>query len=112
MVSRHFRDSATASKPGIASGFVVGDAINEFLRVHNTDHRIALQQIHRVESRLAPDIDEMPEIPAHEEIDAMHRAYCHMHRVVGISFGNHAGFQVFVRKVVGLTGAKSSTRNG
>ena len=39
VASRHLRDSATASKPGIGSGFVIGVAIDKFLWVHDTQRR-------------------------------------------------------------------------
>ena len=63
VVRRQRRDSTTASKVFF---FVAMD--QEGWR-HNAQGRVALQDIHRIEGGLAPDVGQMLEIPTHEVIE-------------------------------------------
>jgi hypothetical protein len=56
------RDSDTASKVLRFAG------IDQFQRADNTQWRIALQEVYRVEAFLAFDIDQMAEVPTYEVI--------------------------------------------
>ena len=76
--SRYLRDSATASN------VLVFVSINEFQWVHDTDGRLALQQIDCIEARRALHVDEVAEVPTHEVIVPRHRAGGDMPRVVGV----------------------------
>ncbi len=64
VASRHLRLSATASKA------LVLVSINDLQWVDDTDGRVAFQQVNAVKSGLALDVDQVLEVPAHEEVDA------------------------------------------
>lgn len=86
--SLHFRDSPTASKALI---FV---SINQLHGINDTNGLVSKQQVHRVETRLALDINQMPEIPTHEVIDFRHGAGSYMSCIIGVFWGKNRLFDV------------------
>ena len=75
--SRKRRDISTASK--VLAG-VVG--MDQFFRADDTDGRIATQEVHRIETGFAGDIDEVLEIPTYEMTHEMDGADGDATRVV------------------------------
>ncbi len=84
VVSRHKRDSATASK------LLVFVSINQFERVDYTDGRIALQTIHGIKSGLALDVDKVSKVPTHEVVKPGDRAGRDMTGVIAIFHGQNS----------------------
>lgn len=91
--SFHLRLSATASKPGIVSG-CVGFGIDDFLGADDTDWRPTFQQIHRIETILAPHIDKMLEVPTHDQADAMHTRHRDVQGIIREFPRHHIGNQI------------------
>jgi len=96
VASRHFRDSSTASK------VLVLVSINEFQWIYNTHGLVSMQQVHCIEARLALDVDKVPEVPTHKEIDFLHRAGSDMSSIVGIFRGKDRFFDVLSCKLFHL----------
>jgi len=70
--------------------------------VHDTERRVTLQQIHCVETRFAPHIHEVPEVPTHQIRDAVSRADGHVQGIIGKLLAHHTRPQIFLRQVFRL----------
>ena len=60
----------------------------------DTDWRITLQQVHRVESSFAAQVDQMVKVPTHDDREALNRGDGHVPCIVRILRRDHAGGEV------------------
>ncbi len=92
------RDSSTASN------VLVLVSINQLQRVYDTHRLVSLQKIYRVEPSFSLNVNEVPEVPAHEVVDFQNGAGGHMASVVSVFWSQNRTFNIFCGKLFHFIG--------
>src|SRR5258707_2385555 len=94
VVSRHLRDSATASN------VLVCVAMDQCQWINNTDGSVTWQEVDGIKALFPVHVDQVLKVPAHEVIRPSHGAGRHMAGIIGVlgsedGLGHVSGGQLF-----------------